>query len=119
MQNKIIGNYGEKIASDYIRKKGYKIIDKNLKISYKELDIIAKHKGKLIFIEVKTRTSDFLGKAEDSMSAKKLHHLKKAINMYTSSNKSINPEMVRLDLICIDIDKVKKTAKIKHYKDIF
>jgi len=119
MYNKKIGNFGEELAIDHLKKKGYKIIEKNLKLSYKELDIIAKYKGKIIFVEVKTRTSLLFGSAEDAMSSKKLHHLKKAISMYVNCNKNINPNEVRLDLICIDIDKDKKIAKIKHIEDLF
>lgn len=119
MYNKRIGDYGEQLAAKYLTKKGYKIINKNLKLSYKEIDIIANFKGKIVFIEVKTRTSELLGKAEDSMSAKKLHHLKKAISMYVGNNKNIDPNNIRLDLVCVDINISSKIAKIKHFEDLF
>lgn len=113
-----IGKFGEKLAVDYLIKHGYRIIETNVKISYKEIDVIANFKDKIIFIEVKTRTSKIFGSADDGMSSKKLHHLKKALNMYVDS-KNLDPENIRLDLLAIDIDKYKKVAKIKHYKDIF
>ncbi len=119
MQNKIIGNFGEDLAVNFLKKQGYKILERNLKLSYKELDIIAKIKKKIIFVEVKTRTSKFLGPPEYEINAKKLHHLKKAISMYVNNKKNIDPNDIRLDLIAITIDKNTKTAKIKHYKDIF
>ena len=116
--NQKVGQFGEDLAIKYLLKNKYKIIDRNVKISYKELDIIAKIKDKIIFIEVKTRTSQKFGFADESINSKKLHHLKKAINMYLD-NKDLDPDKVRLDLIAIDINKSKKTAKIKHYKDLF
>jgi len=116
--NQKVGKFGEDLAVKYLLKNKYKIIDRNIKISYKELDIIAKLKEKIIFVEVKTRTSQKFGFADENISSKKLHYLKKAINMYLN-NKDLDPDNIRLDLIAIDIDKVKKTAKIKHYKDLF
>lgn len=116
--NQKVGRFGEGLARDYLVRHGYKIIGENIKVSYKEIDIIAKKQSLIVFIEVKTRTSDKFGFADEAISSKKIKHLKRAIGAYL---KSYNPEFkdIRLDLIAIDIDKYKKIAKIKHYKDIF
>lgn len=116
--NQIIGRYGEKVAMGYLEQKGYKIINKNAQVSSLEIDIIAKIKEKIVFFEVKTRTNNTLGKAEDAINSKKINNLKKAMQIYIKREK-INPEIVRFDFLAIDIDKLKKIAKIKHYKDIF
>ena len=116
--NQKIGSLGENIAKKFLEDKGYKIIDMNVKMSYKELDLIAKHKGKIIFVEVKTRTSSFLGSADGAMSSKKIKNLKKAMGMYVSY-KQLDPENVRLDLIAIDMNFGEKNTNIKHYEDIF
>ncbi len=113
-----IGNFGENLAVKYLKKRKYKIIDKNIKIGYKEIDIIAKKKNEFIFIEVKTRIkNDYCG-AEDSLNYKKIQHLKKALSIYVKIKK-IDPELTRFDLIAIDLDRQLKKAKIKHYKEIF
>jgi len=114
----IVGRYGEDLALEYLKKKGYKITDRNLKISYQEIDIIAKIKEKIVLIEVKTRVSKYDNSAEENFSRRKINNLIKALEIYTARNK-INPENTRLDLITIDINKAKKIAKIKHYKDVF
>lgn len=119
MHNKKVGEFGEELAISFLKKRGYIIIDKNVKLSYKELDVVAKIKQKIVFIEVKTRTNNTLGTAENAMSAKKLHHLKKAVSMYVNNQKNIDQNNIRLDLICIDINKDDKIANIKHFKDIF
>ncbi|MFH1744782.1 MAG: YraN family protein [bacterium] len=113
-----VGRFGEELAKKYLIKKGYFIIGQNIKLSYKELDIVARHENKIIFIEVKTKISNKFGTADENMNSRKLHHLKKAIGMYVE-NKRLDPDNIRLDLISIDIDRIKKIAKIKHYKDIF
>jgi putative endonuclease len=112
-----VGGFGESLAEKYLLTKGYEILDKNVKISYQEIDIIAKIEEKLVFVEVKTRTNDNLGPVEDCFSQQKLNNLKTAINNYLE-NKKIYGENFRLDLITVKIEKLKKIAKIKHFKDI-
>lgn len=116
--NKNTGNIGERLACQFLRKKKYKIIERNVQLSNKELDIIAKIKEKNVFIEVKTHNKKAPGEAEDAMTSRKLHHLKKAISMYVN-NKNLDPNSVRLDLICVDINSNTKSADIRHYIDIF
>ncbi|MBU0636749.1 MAG: YraN family protein [Patescibacteria group bacterium] len=113
----LVGKFGEKLAQNYLIKKGYQIIEINKKISYKEIDIVAKYGNLLVFVEVKTRMSSIFGKADEAMTYQKTNNFKKAVEFY-ANNYDIAFDNVRLDLISIDIDKEKKTAKIKHYQDI-
>lgn len=52
---KSLGNKGEEIATNFLIEKGYKIIDRNFRASVGEIDIIAKDKKEIVFVEVKTR----------------------------------------------------------------
>lgn len=113
----IIGLYGEDAATLYLSSRGYEILDRNVKISYREIDIIAKKGGKTIFIEVKTRTGTAFGTAVDALNRKKIRLLKKAITDYAIKN-YVNLSKIRLDFIAIDINKRRKKIKLKHYKDI-
>jgi len=116
--NKKIGNFGEKIAINYLKRNGYKIISRNLQISNQELDIIAKIKAKWVFIEVKTCVSE--GKnfiADQYMKKNKLDNLKIIINKIIIWQ-NIPNELVRVDLIAVQINKQEKSAKIKHYFNI-
>ncbi|MFH1662298.1 MAG: YraN family protein [Candidatus Falkowbacteria bacterium] len=115
--NQKVGQFGEEVAKNYLIRKGYKIVDCNVKTSYQEIDIIAKKDGGIIFVEVKTRTSDIYGEAEDAIDNRKINNLKMAVQGYLFGNK-IFIDDVRVDLVAVDIDKVKKTAKIKHYEGI-
>lgn len=118
IDSKITGNKGEDIACDFLKKNGYKILERNINLSNKELDIVASVKGMIVFVEVKTHNVFAPGRAEDAMTSRKLHHLKKAISMYVN-NKKIDPNNIRLDLICVNIDSVNKNTNISHYIDIF
>ncbi|MFH0955933.1 MAG: YraN family protein [Candidatus Falkowbacteria bacterium] len=115
--NQRIGEFGEILAKNYLIKNGYKIIDANVKLSYQELDVVALKDGEIVFVEVKTRISQFYGPAENAFQFAKLERFRRGIEMYIG-NKNLCVEDVRADLITVDIDHIKKTAKIKHYKDV-
>ena len=61
---------------------GYKIIERNFYANQGEIDIIAKDKKEIVFIEVKTRTSFKYGYPIDGVNSYKRHHLFKACNYY-------------------------------------
>lgn len=115
--NKKVGDFGEELAVKYLIKKGYEIIGRNVQMGQNELDIIAKHKGLLIFIEVKTSTArDML--AEDNMTKNKIKHFKMAVSSYLYTKK-LSSDFIRPDLIAIDLDMTTRMAKVKHFEDIF
>lgn len=115
---KQVGQFGEQLAQDFLIKRGYRIIEQNVKLSYQEIDIVASYKNLLVFVEVKTRTNQTFGVADESITHGKIQNLKKAIGSYVEVRKK-NPENVRLDLIAVDINRATKIAKIKHVKDLF
>ncbi|MDD4901012.1 MAG: YraN family protein [Patescibacteria group bacterium] len=115
--NQEIGKFGENLAKNYLIRHGYEVVDLNVKLSYQELDIVARRRGLIVFVEVKTRISQIYGPAVDAFAQVKSARFKKAIEMYLIAKK-IFADNIRADLIAVDINRVKKTAKIKHYKDI-
>lgn len=115
---KTIGSFGENLAKEFLIKRGYKILDSNLRFKKLELDIVTKLDNKIIFIEVKTRNSPNVGPAEDALKNSQIKDLKRAISAYCF-NKKISANNTQLDFIAIDLFKQQNTAKIKHFKDIF
>jgi len=115
--NKKVGNFGEDLAVQYLTKKGYEIIGRNIQLGQVELDIVAKFKDLLVFVEVKTNTTKGI-LAEDNMTKNKLKHFKIAISYYLATKK-LSSDYIRPDLIAVDIDTSTKIAKIKHFEDIF
>ena len=115
--NQKVGMFGEELACKYLNGKGYIIVDRNIKDSYQEIDIISKKDDLIVFIEVKTRTNNNLESADEAIDKKKTEYLNKAIENYCYKN-NIDVEKIRIDLIAINIDKQNKKANIKHYKNI-
>lgn len=115
--NKEVGNFGEEMAIKYLIQKGYEIIGRNIQMGQNELDIVAKFKELLVFVEVKTNTSKYL-LAEDNMTKNKLKHFKRAISDYLYMKK-LSSDFIRPDLITIDLDMKARMAKVQHFEDIF
>lgn len=116
--NKKVGIWGEALARDFLIKRGYKLIEQNVKTSYQEIDLIFWDKNNIfVVVEVKTRISQSLGGAEDMMSRKKIVNLHKAAYNYIGSKK-LRPKSIRIDFVAINFDKKTKLTKIKHYSDI-
>jgi putative endonuclease len=65
------GKEGEKIAAAYLKKNGYRIIEINFRCPIGEIDIVAKEKNDLVFVEVKTRKSIDLGYPEQAVGIRK------------------------------------------------
>jgi len=108
-----MGAKGEKLASDFLENKGFKILEKNWRSGRYEIDIIAEEKNILVFIEVKTRTSDYYGYPEESVNTTKQEHILKAAEDYVIMH-NINKE-IRFDIVSIIIN--GNIEKIYHIED--
>ncbi len=108
-----IGAIGEEIATDYLKKKGYKILERNFKTRWGELDIIASYKKTIIFVEVKTlrvaplphgKHSEFL--PEDEITFHKTNQLQKMTQIYLSAKKLPLDINQQIDIIAIEFNTV-------------
>ena len=110
-----IGKIGEDLATKYLEDVGYTIIERNFMSRQGEIDIIAKDKKELVFIEVKTRTNDMYGKPIEAVNMQKQKHLLNTIKYYLYS-KHLENEFVRIDVIEVYFN--NDTYKINHIKQI-
>jgi len=114
-----IGQLGENIAARYLKKKRYKIFDRNFREKWGEIDIIAVSPEKeLVFIEVKTVSGLSPSiTAENQLTKSKLSKLQKTAELYANSqDEKLIRNGWRIDLLAINIDGEK--AIIKHYENI-
>lgn len=110
-----LGKEGEKIAVDFLLKKGYKILETNYRYIKAEVDIIAQKEGVLVAVEVKTRSTDYFEDPQDAVKAKKIKLLVSAVDYYVIQ-RDLDVE-VRFDIIAILIN--KDGTKIEHLEDAF
>lgn len=93
-----LGEWGENAATRFLVKNGYKILEKNFRCRIGEIDIIAMDKEVLVFIEVKTRRNLSYGLPSESITATKLHHIRRTINYY-SLIRNLHCTDMRIDVI--------------------
>jgi putative endonuclease len=95
-----IGKLGEDKACEYLREHGYKIIERNFRKGYGEIDIVAIYKQTLVFIEVKTRTSNQFGTPLEAITYWKLKSLIKTAQYYKMVHRNL-PESLRIDAVAV------------------
>lgn len=110
---KEIGKIGEDIAEKYLIKKGYCIIKRNFNCKQGEIDIIARDKKEIVFIEVKTRKNTKYGNPAEAVNYFKQEHFRKATQLYIHMNK-LDSNFIRFDVI--EIIYGDKKTKINHIK---
>ena len=94
----LTGKYGEEVACEYLEKNNYKIIERNFSCYKGEIDIIAKYKNEIIFVEVKTRRNMKYGEAIDSITPLKKIHILKTANFFLYKNNLLKIP-IRFDII--------------------
>ncbi|MBI4058663.1 YraN family protein [Candidatus Microgenomates bacterium] len=102
MPNLALGKAGEDYALQLLKKQGYKIIARNFRSKFGEIDIVAQHNKELVFIEVKTRWSKRFGVPEEAVTLRKLQHLTRAAEYFKLRNPQ-TPAVMRFDVVSIEI----------------
>jgi len=107
------GQDGEKQAAEFLKRQGYKILDLNFRTKYGEIDIVARDGDVLVFVEVKTRSSQQFGLPEEAVGYHKLQHLQKAAAYYRAVRTGL-PEGERVDVIAIETN----TGRVEQIKNV-
>jgi len=128
MDSKKIGNLGEKVAENYLKKKGYKILDRNYSNKFLsgpkrgEIDLIAKKDETISFIEVKALTEN--GREpfsaispEMKVDSRKQRKIIKMAESWLIEKKIPLNSKWQIDIISIKLDLNLKKAKIRHFKN--
>lgn len=111
--NQRIGKWGEEIAAEYLTQRGYEIVARNIRTPYGEIDVIAKQNDIIIFVEVKTRTSNTMGLPEEAITPRKREHMLAAADHYAAENKI---DHWQIDVVAIE-GKPDTTPKITHFEN--
>jgi putative endonuclease len=105
------GKEGEKIAAAYLKKNGYEIIEINFRCPIGEIDIVAKEKNDLVFVEVKTRKSIELGYPEQAVGMRKQKKMSQLALWYMQKRK-IADTNARFDVVAITLIPEKNEVKL-------
>jgi putative endonuclease len=114
-EHNTLGDRGEELARLHLAKKGYRILELKWRYKHKEIDIIALNDNKIIFIEVKTRSSDYWGNPEEFVTKQKQRFLVEAAEKYIFE-KDYDMES-RFDIIAVVFD--YDGPQIEHIEEAF
>lgn len=100
MQKNTFGKIGEIIATDYLKAKGYKIIVNNYKNPFGEIDIIARDKDYIVFVEVKTRMSRAFGDPAEAVNYTKQNKIRQVASLYLKQHRMLEANC-RFDVVAV------------------
>jgi putative endonuclease len=109
-----VGRWGEQAAAEYLEKQGYIILARNFRAAHGEVDIIARQKNVLVFVEVKARSSNRYGYPEHSVTPRKQQHILSAAQEYIFEHPEF--QTWRVDVIAVEGETGQ--AKISHFENV-
>ncbi len=112
MKRRETGLLGEKLAKDFLKKRKYRILATNYRCPEGEIDIIARHKDSLVFIEVRTKSSLEFGSPEESITLAKMERLRSVAEHYRQTHDNL-PVSWRIDVVAIELDRSHRPSRIE------
>ncbi len=99
-KNLEFGVWGETAAVDFLKAHGYRILERNYKTKFSEIDIVAQDKGVVCFVEVKARHTDVFGHPAEAISRRKQMQISKSAICYLKENNALG-RPARFDILTL------------------
>lgn len=115
-RRKKLGDFGERLAEQHLLAKGYRIREKNFRVREGEIDIIAELGDTLVFVEVRTKRGDRMGRAVESITQRKQERLLALAEAYGQARDDL-PEGRRIDVIALDLADDGKLLSLEHFEN--
>lgn len=111
-----LGRWGENLAADYLVKRGYTILARNVRTQHGEIDLVTQQDDVTVFVEVKTRTSTAFGMPEEAVTSQKKEHLLDSAQSYLQSYPELSRDW-RVDVIAIRCNTSSQPPEITHFEN--
>ena len=119
MNTKLSGRWGESLAAEFLRNKRYSVISIGYRTRFGEIDIIAKNKKYIVFVEVKTRKNSDFAAAREFVDSRKIQRIRSTAKIWLAQNETgLQP---RFDVIEVYAQHGINTKKpvLNHFEDAF
>lgn len=117
MNRKQLGRRGEDLALKFLKKNGYRFLDRNFYCPIGEVDLVVQKRNELVFVEVKTRFSSTHGSPEEAVNSRKIQSIAKTAEWFRKYNPQL-PEKWRIDVIAIEINEAGEFIDLRHIINI-
>jgi len=122
-----LGGWGENLAAEFLAANGYRVLERNARTPFGEIDIVACQEGSLpcdlarpapltVFVEVKTRATRTFGFPEESITARKRQHMLSAAQSYMQAHPDLGGDW-RIDVIAIEGRPSRTSPTIVHFEN--
>jgi putative endonuclease len=115
-KRKETGAIGEKLAADFLKKRGYKILQRNFRCREGEIDIIARKGECLVFVEVRTKKNTAFGTPEESVTLSKREKLISLANVYLQAFNN-PPQSWRIDVVAVELTPDNRVSRLEHIEN--
>ena len=112
MKRRETGALGENLACEFLGNNGYSIVERNFRCPSGEVDIIARQKETLVFVEVRTKSSRWFGSPEESITSTKMEKLRNVAAYYWQNHTNL-PESWRIDVVAIEVNGRGRVSRIE------
>ena len=117
-QSKEVARIGEERAAQYLKERGYQILERNYRLRTGEIDLIAKQGNQIVFVEVKTRRTLKFGVPQAAVTPTKQKQISKLALSYLQTNDLLDTPC-RFDVVAIFLSSTSTPAKLKHIQNAF
>lgn len=111
------GRRGEDLAASYLSRLGFEIVDRNYRCKWGEIDIICRRGALVVFVEVRSKSTDRFGTPEESINRTKVSRIRKTAMEYLREKLEGQPIKMRFDLIAITFK--ERQGNINHIEGAF
>lgn len=116
MSRQEIGARGEAVAADFLARRGMELLAQNLRAPGGEIDLVMRDGDEVVFVEVKTRTSEAFGSAAEAITARKCEKMLVAAEWWFGQQNFENAPEYRIDVVAIDVHGDR--CRCEHFKNI-
>ncbi|MCF8095802.1 MAG: YraN family protein [Desulfobacteraceae bacterium] len=109
--SKQFGRLGESLAVGHLKKNGYRILARNYRNRFGEIDIIARHREVIVFVEVKARSTINFGPSKAAVDRNKQKRISMIALGYLKQTRSTDAK-ARFDVVCVDTDSNRPRVEI-------
>ena len=118
METKTLGNFGEEQAARFLRRRGYRIVERNFRCRQGEIDLIAEGRGFLVFVEVKLRKDERFAEAREFVTVAKQRRILAAAQLWLTQHET--DRQPRFDVVEVYAPQGEKgPVRIEHIEDAF
>ncbi len=111
-----LGRTGERLAAERLVVSGYRILERNFRCCYGEIDLVAEHEADLVFVEVKTRRGAAYGLPEEAVTAHKQRKIAQVASYYLDLHSYNIERSWRIDVVAVQMNVAGKLEEIRVYQ---